>query len=63
MLFLADPSPRNYSSTSREPHKHDNQEGFSLEDVVAIHGRSASLVNMEVGFEQSRGILISMGPS
>jgi dCTP deaminase len=30
-----------------EPHKHDNQNSFSLEDVIAIRGRSASLVQME----------------
>jgi len=30
-----------------EKHEHDEQESFSLEDVIAIKGRSASLVQME----------------
>jgi hypothetical protein len=30
-----------------DKHEHDNQESFSLEDVIAIKGRSSSLVQME----------------
>lgn len=30
-----------------EKHEHDNQKSFSLEDVIAIKGRSSSLVQME----------------
>ncbi len=34
-------------SNGVDRHKHDGQESFSLEDVVAIHGRSTSLVQMD----------------
>jgi dCTP deaminase len=46
MLFVASLTEA-IDPESKGKHKHDGQESFSLEDVVAIRGRSASLVQME----------------
>ena len=52
MIFFANVVP---ASKIGVRHKHQNQEKFSLEDMMAIRGRSSSLVHIESRIREIEG--------
>ncbi len=54
MIFFANVVPATASEIGVK-HKHQNQETFSLEDMMAIRGRSVSLVHIESRLREIEG--------